>query len=109
MGASGYSVVLVLKVKQGNLTRDNVGGQDSNIYYWSKFPMELVPTPSLKDKYTARPIIPLQMTTNREQQRLSMSNLMRCEPRISIPYKLWFGFNVILAHSSYRRQLLKNS
>ena len=69
--------------------------------------MELVPTLFLEADYTAIPNVSLQITTKKENQHLSLSNIVRCEPRMSDTYKLLFGFNTMLAHSDSRHQLLK--
>ena len=94
-----HYVALVLKQKQGNPTFDNVGGRGSQIYSWSKFPIDLVPDTCLVADYTARPNVSLQMNTNKEHQILYMSNIMMCVPRMSASCTLWFGLHFQLAHS----------
>ena len=78
-GAFDHYVALVLKQKQGNPTFDNVGGRGSQIYSWSKFPIDLVPDTCLVADYTARPNVSLQMNTKIENMCLSLSNLIKCE------------------------------
>ena len=71
--------------------------------------MGLVPNLCLAADYTARPNVSLQTNTKREHHHLYLSDVMICEPKMSTPYILWFGLNVLIAHYNAGHRLLENS